>query len=188
MKWQAFIAKRVVDTIEYDTEMHEFDLPGTTEADKNYACLEASKLFDAPEEYIICLPKINRNVDRVNLGERLCQWHSSMHDPIYAVGSFYVDDKKYPNHEIVDEALTSLRKDRDEFVRMQKGEKVAKYNSHYGRWIEDRRAFAGYTDEELSNNIEELNQIILDLSVMFNNDYPDEISLQKEYHEANKIV
>ena len=38
----------------------------------------------------------------------MCQWHSSMGDPIYAVGSYYVSGKAYPDAEVVGDALSRL--------------------------------------------------------------------------------
>lgn len=172
MKWKAYINKRVPGTNEYHTEVKEFDLPNSTPADRSYACLHASEIFDVPEDTILCMPQRETIPDRQHLGDRLCQWHGSMNDPVYAVGSFYVANQRYPKHEIVKDALHNLRSDRDDFVRMRKGEKVSRYNSHYGRWIEDQRAFAGYTDEQLAENIDELNSLIMDLNAMFDHDYP----------------
>jgi hypothetical protein len=171
MKWNAYINRRINGTNEYHTEVIEFELPNTTASDKSYACLHASEIFDVPEDTILCLPKRDHLPDRPYLGERLCQWHSSMGDPVYAVGSFYVDDKKYPDKTIVEDAIRNLRSDRDDFVRMRKGEKVGRYNEHYGRWIDDQRAFAGYTDEQLGDNIDEINQILIDLTAFLNHDY-----------------
>lgn len=111
-------------------------------------------------------------MDRVELGARLCQWHSSMHDPIYAVGSFYVSGQVYPKKEIVEDAISNLTSDLDKFQRMQKGEIVRQYNSHYGRWIEDQRKFAGYTDEELSDNIADIQEIVAELRNFLTEDYP----------------
>lgn len=52
--------------------------------------------------------KGDTNVERVTLGERLCQWHSSQGDPIYAVGSYYVSDRVYPDQEVVGDCLSRL--------------------------------------------------------------------------------
>jgi ribosomal protein L20A (L18A) len=42
------------------------------------------------------------------LGLLMSHWHSSQYDPIYAVGSYFVDGKKYPTIEIVERALVSF--------------------------------------------------------------------------------
>ncbi len=49
-----------------------------------------------------------RAVNRRRLGEKLLHWHSSGSDPIYAVGSFYIDDRPYPDKGVVENALTAL--------------------------------------------------------------------------------
>ncbi len=110
-------------------------------------------------------------MDRVELGERMQQWHSSMGDPIYAVGSFYFSGQVYPDKEIVENAISNLTSDLERFQRMQRGEKVSQYNSHYGRWIDDQRAFAGYTDEELSDNIADIQEIVSELRRFMQEDY-----------------
>lgn len=48
---------------------------------------------------------------RVRLGELMHHWHSSSRDPIYAVGSFYFANQRYPDPEIVDRALDELEED-----------------------------------------------------------------------------
>jgi hypothetical protein len=103
-----------------------------------------------------------------------------MHDPIYAVGSFYVSGQVYPDKSIVEDAISNLTSDLDMFQRMQKGEKVRKYNSHYGRWIDDQRAFAGYTDQELSDNVADIEEIVSELRRFMQEDYPEGIPPTEE--------
>ena len=43
-----------------------------------------------------------------DLGVELCNWHSSMNDPIYAVGSSTIADKSV-SKELLEEALQSLK-------------------------------------------------------------------------------
>lgn len=110
-------------------------------------------------------------MERTKLGERLCQWHSSMHDPVYAVGSFYNADQRYPKKEIVEAALESMSSDIEKFKRMLAGEKVSQYNSHYGKMIDDQRAFAGYSDDDLKENIADLEEIVAELTKFMQEDY-----------------
>ncbi len=110
-------------------------------------------------------------MDRVSLGERMQQWHSSMSDPVYAVGSFYFADQRYPKKDVVQAALDSMRDDIEKFQKMLAGEKVSVYNSHYGRQVDDLRAFAGYTDDDLNENIEDLTEIVFELSRFMREDY-----------------
>jgi len=42
------------------------------------------------------------------LGLLMSHWHSSQNDPIYAVGSYFVDDEQYPNIEVVERALSGF--------------------------------------------------------------------------------
>lgn len=107
-------------------------------------------------------------MDRQELGERLCQWHGSMSDPIYAVGSFYVDGQVYPDKEVVESALTSLTSTLSENRRMLIGEKV---------WVErggkrvDLKVFAGYTQDDLRENIADLEEITEELQRFMTEDY-----------------
>ena len=110
-------------------------------------------------------------MDRVELGERLQQWHSSSSDPVYAVGSFYFADQRYPDKSIVEDCLANLESDITKFQKMLAGEKVSVYNSHYGRQVTDLRAFAEYTDEELTNNIADLQEIVFYLKQFMERDY-----------------
>ena len=45
------------------------------------------------------------------LGEAMQHWHRSMHDPVYAVGSFYFAGDEYPDAEVVVAARDSLQAD-----------------------------------------------------------------------------
>ncbi len=110
-------------------------------------------------------------MDRVELGERLQQWHSSMGDPVYAVGSFYFADQVYPDKSIVEDCIANLESDIAKFEKMLAGEKVSVYNSHYGRQVDDLRSFAGYTDEELTNNVADLSEIVFYLKKFMEEDY-----------------
>lgn len=107
-------------------------------------------------------------MDRVELGMRLNQWHSSMHDPIYAVGSFYVDNKVYPDESVVDAALSNLQRDLDQFQRMAKGEAVMV--TRQGSQV-NLKEFAGYTEDDLEENSADLEQIIAELTEFKNQDY-----------------
>ncbi len=110
-------------------------------------------------------------MDRVELGEKLQQWHSSSSDPIYAVGSFYFAGQVYPKKEIVEDCLESLKASIDQFEKMLRGEKVSEYNSHYGQMVDDLRKFAGYTDDELNENITDLKEIVFELQRFLGADY-----------------
>ena len=107
-------------------------------------------------------------MDRTTLGERLCNWHSSMHDPVYAVGSFYVSGQVYPDKEIVDNAISNLTRDLDQFRRMLSGEKVLV--TRHGKQV-DLKVFAGYTRENLRENISDLEEIVSELETMKAEDY-----------------
>ena len=43
-------------------------------------------------------------------GEKLLHWHSGM-DAVYAVGSYYVSGKEYPDPEVIEEARDQLARD-----------------------------------------------------------------------------
>jgi len=49
--------------------------------------------------------------ERREIGVLMSHWHSSQGDPIYAVGSFFVDGKRYPDREQVSSALYWIEKD-----------------------------------------------------------------------------
>lgn len=42
------------------------------------------------------------------VGAELCNWHGSMGDPVYAVGSFFVSGAHYPDLDVVRRASASL--------------------------------------------------------------------------------
>lgn len=107
-------------------------------------------------------------MNRKELGLRLQQWHASMYDPVYAVGSFYFAGQKYPKKEIAQSALVNLQNDLDETKRMLVGEsiKVVRNNS-----VVDLRTFAGYSDEELQERIDDLEEIIKELKRFIEKDY-----------------
>lgn len=108
-------------------------------------------------------------LDRTELGVKMHQWHRSMWDPIYMVGSLYYDGCVYPNKDIAARALDNLKGDLDESKRMLAGEKV-KAPTAYGS-TDDLRKFAGYTDEDLEDNIQELTEIIESLGYYLETDY-----------------
>lgn len=107
-------------------------------------------------------------MNRTDLGERLCQWHSSMHDPIYAVGSFYVSNKVYPDKAVVERALSGLEKDLSEFQRMLKGEVVLVTRN--GVQVSLKK-FAGYKD--CREHITDLSEIVASLKEQMSEDYPE---------------
>lgn len=109
-------------------------------------------------------------MDRVELGDRLCQWHSSMYDPIYAVGSFYVDNQVYPKKEIVEDAVSNLSGDLSEFQRMLDGEQVMV--QRYGKQV-DLKVFAGYTSEVLTAHVADLEEIVSELESFMAEDYEE---------------
>jgi hypothetical protein len=45
------------------------------------------------------------------LGRFMMHWHSGQWDPVYKVASFFVDDREYPDNDVVDQAKTSLERD-----------------------------------------------------------------------------
>ena len=110
-------------------------------------------------------------MDRIELGGRLCNWHTSMTDPIYAVGSFYVSNQRYPDQDIVEDCLENLERDINKFNKMLAGEKVSVYNNHYGKQILDLRAFAGYSDKELNDYIFDIREIVIYLKIYLKQDY-----------------
>lgn len=55
--------------------------------------------FDGPDA---------RYSDRKKIGVVMHLWHGSMGDPIYAVGSYYYDDRVYPKKSVVEDALSSI--------------------------------------------------------------------------------
>lgn len=102
---------------------------------------------------------------RSELGSRMQQWHASMHDPIYAVGSFYSAGKAYPKVEVVVDALDNLSYDLDKHKRMLAGEKIATIRT------DDLRKFARYSDNELQNDINDLEEIVSELKRFMREDY-----------------
>lgn len=107
-------------------------------------------------------------MNRKELGKRLCQWHLSMWDPIYAAGSFYVSGEVYPDKEIVEDAISSLTSILDKKKRMLKGEKVMV--TREGKQV-DLKVFAGYTKKDLNENIADLSEIISELKEFLTTDY-----------------
>lgn len=109
-------------------------------------------------------------MNRTDLGERLCQWHSSMHDPVYAVGSFYVSNQVYPDKEVVNRALSSLEKDLSEFKRMLRGKVVLVTRN--GAQVSLKK-FAGYTNKDCREHITDLSEIVDSLKEQMSEDYPE---------------
>lgn len=105
-------------------------------------------------------------MNRNELGARLCNWHRSMNDPIYMVGSFYLSDKVYPDGDIVSDAMNNLSIDLSEREKMLRGEKV----SVPGK-TDDLRSFAGYTDKQLKEDISDLKEIIFFLKMRLQEDH-----------------
>jgi hypothetical protein len=91
-----------------------------------------------------------------------------MSDPIYAVGSFYVSGQVYPKKSVVEDALHNLTRDLDQSKCMLKGEVV--WVERGGRKV-SLREFAGYTDEQLEENISDLSEIVSELTRFMTEDY-----------------
>lgn len=92
-----------------------------------------------------------------DLGERMLSWHRGMSDPVYAVGSYYVSGQEYPDPDVVDSALDSLESELEQQQAMLRGEKIMV--RRYGKQV-DLRKFAGYSDRDLEENIEDLSDIV----------------------------
>lgn len=110
---------------------------------------------------------MSKEMTRTELGLRLMNWHSSQNDPIYAVGSLFFDDQVCPK-DIVEDCLFNLNHSLDEFQRMQKGEVLMV--RRYGGEV-DLRKFAGYTDEEIEENISDLTEIVSEVKRFLEEDY-----------------
>jgi hypothetical protein len=109
-------------------------------------------------------------MDRSTLGLRMQSWHSSMSDPIYAVGSFYFSGEPYPDRMIVEDAIHNLEHDLDERKRMMAGEKVMVQRN--GKSV-DLRKFAGFTDEQLAEDAEDLEEIVEALKEQMREDHAE---------------
>ncbi len=108
-------------------------------------------------------------ISRHELGSLLLNWHGSQYDPTYAVGSFYIDNNVYPNKDVVEECIASLELDVSKYRRIQKGERVFAYTAHGS--TDDLKTWAGYSDEELVDCIEELTVIVGSLREYLVEDY-----------------
>lgn len=53
-------------------------------------------------------PNLKRYHSLKQLGIDMLNWHGSMGDPIYAVGSFYINDQPYPDRSVVVRARDGL--------------------------------------------------------------------------------
>jgi len=91
-----------------------------------------------------------------------------MADPIYAVGSFYVSGHAYPEEIIVGDCLENLRRDIDERERMLRGEPVIV--ERQGSKV-DLKTFAGYKDEELRKDLQDLREIVQNVEAFAKEDY-----------------
>lgn len=108
------------------------------------------------------------DMDREELGERMLNWHASMSDPIYAVGSFYVSGQVYPTQDTVQCALDSLQQDLEQSKGMLCGHKIM---VERGGVQVDLKVFAGYTEEQLKENIADLEEITHNLWQCLAEDY-----------------
>ncbi len=108
-------------------------------------------------------------MERSELGLRMQSWHRSSGDPIYAVGSFYFSGQRYPKKEIADAALEKLKTLLDQNERMLRGEKVSAPTFHGS--TDDLHKFAGYKDEELKENIDDLKEIVDALKEQIKHDH-----------------
>jgi hypothetical protein len=91
-----------------------------------------------------------------------------MSDPIYAVGSFYVDGQVYPTQDTVQCALDALTQDLEQSKGMLEGHKVM---VERGGVKVDLKVFTGYTEEQLKENIADLEEITLYLGQYLAEDY-----------------
>jgi hypothetical protein len=110
---------------------------------------------------------------RRELGEAMLNWHSGMNDPVYAVGSFYIDGRSYPKNDpnnlnVVYSALVSLRNDLSDFRKMDRG--IPVMVSRGGRMV-NLKGFAGYTRSTIRAHISELKEITTELAKFYEKDY-----------------
>jgi len=59
--------------------------------------------------------------ERRHVAAKMMHWHSGQHDPVYAVASFWIDGKAYPNLDIVRRARTFLLFDLTKAKKRQNG-------------------------------------------------------------------
>jgi hypothetical protein len=105
---------------------------------------------------------------RRELGLRLMNWHSSMSDPIYAVGSFYFSGDVYPSKEVVEDCLSNLQKDLGQRKKMLAGHMVIVERG--GKQVSLRK-FAGYTNSQLREDIKDLEEIVSEVERFLTEDY-----------------
>jgi hypothetical protein len=74
----------------------------------------------------------------------------------------------YPDKQIVEDALTNLTRDLNQYRRMLIGEKVMVERG--GKKV-DLQVFAGYTRENLRENISDLEEITSELERFMTEDY-----------------
>lgn len=107
-------------------------------------------------------------MDRHQLGEKLLQWHSSQWDPIYMVGSHYINGSVYPDKDIVESAVSNLTKESLDCQKML--DDIPVMVQRNGKTVELKR-FAGYTDEELRERKAELEELTVELDTFLSEDY-----------------
>ena len=105
---------------------------------------------------------------RAALGIAMLDWHNGQSDPVYMVGSLYLDNRVYPDKEIFDSALTSLESNLSQHRRMLAKDPVIV--TRFGQQV-DLRKFAGYTDDMLETQIGELEEIVEALREFKTEDY-----------------
>lgn len=105
-------------------------------------------------------------MNRIELGERMQQWHSSMGDPIYAVGSYYFAGDRYPVKATVEDALLNLQSDLSQARQMDRGKKIYIHNG-----MTDLKTFGGFTRRRLRENIKDLREITEALKEFLEKDY-----------------
>lgn len=127
----------------------------------NTAIMDAVGEQGHPEEY-------GKAMSRHTLGSRMLEWHGGQDDPVYAVGSFYIDSQRYPDPAVARDALANLEAELDETERMRGGERVMV--RRHGKQV-DLRKFAGYTDRDLEERAIDLSEIVDALRVQMVEDY-----------------
>ena len=106
---------------------------------------------------------------RHELGSRMLEWHGGQDDPVYAVGSFYIDGTVYPHPRVVWDAIFNLNRELTKFRRMNRGVKVSA-STAYGT-TDDLKRFAGYTRRTIRENIADLRSIVEALERYRDEDY-----------------
>ena len=73
---------------------------------------------------------------RKRIGEIMMGWHAGQSDPVYAVASFYVDGRKHPDRDMVDDARHNLTRCRPECSPEDAADLEAAIDA-LGRYLED---------------------------------------------------